>query len=245
MRTSKLHREAATVIVSVLWATVLAAQPSATQQTPSHRTRPSAAHPTATTLAEAPPAPPAPNWPINDHPNPASVKWDGTGLRIMAANSSLQQILSDVTTATGTKVEGFGKDQRVYGDFGPGQPRDILAQLLQGTGYNIVMIGDQGRGNPREVLLSERITSAASQPVAHTSQEDNEDDYDNQVDVGPPQPAQPLQPQQPQPPARPGFGPEGPRSPQQIQQELMQRQQQILQQQMQQGVPMQSTTPQN
>ncbi|MFZ1013839.1 MAG: hypothetical protein WAN28_10885, partial [Terracidiphilus sp.] len=90
-----------------------------------------------------PPAPPAPNWPINDQPAPAAIAWISPDLRIDARNSSLHQILNDVSTATGAQVEGFAGDQRVFGDFGPGSAHDVLAQLLQGTGYNIVMVGDK------------------------------------------------------------------------------------------------------
>ena len=53
--------------------------------------------------------------------------WDSQGLRIEARNSSLQQILNDVSTATGAKVDGLGTDERVFGIYGPGQARDVLA----------------------------------------------------------------------------------------------------------------------
>jgi hypothetical protein len=235
-----------------LCAATLAAQTPTAQPAPSthsaaiHHPRPTAAHPATAAPVEPPPPPPMPNWPINDQPNPASVQLDSAGLHIDAANSSLQQILTAVTSATGTKVEGFAKDERVYGNFGPGQPREVLAQLLQGSGYNIVMIGDQGSGAPREIELSSRSAANGSQPGGNRnqSQADNDDDSnDNQVEFQPPQPAQPMQPPQ-NPPGRQGFGGSdgnGPqRTPQQIQQELMQRQQQLLQQQQQQ---MQTTNP--
>jgi hypothetical protein len=227
------HREVALLIAVLFSASVVSAQSPSSPTT--HHTRPTAAHAvTAAPVVEAPPPPP--NWPVNDQPTHAQVKWDSAGLQIDAENSSLQQILADVATATGTKVEGFAGDERVFGDFGPGQPRDILAQLLQGSGYNIVMIGDQGRGAPRQVLLTARkVSSGTAQPASRSTAGDNDDDaYDNQIDTQPPQPAQPMQPVQPQSPVRPGFGPDGQmRTPQQIQQELLQRQQQILQQQQQ------------
>jgi hypothetical protein len=245
MRTSILHREAAVLIAVVSCAGLVAAQTSPTHRVPVHRARPSAAHPPAVAPVEPPPPP---NWPVNDQPTPAAVEWDNNaGLRINAANSSLQQILGSLSTITGTKVEGFGKDQRVFGSYGPGEPRDVLTQLLHGSGYNFLMIGDQGRGGaPQQILLSARNGNGGgvSQPPAHSAQEDSDDEsYDNQIDTQPPQPPQQ---QQPLPPGRPGFGPEGPaRTPQQIQQELMQRQQQILQQQqIQQGTPVQPN-PQN
>jgi hypothetical protein len=164
-------------------------------------------------------APEAPKWPANDHPAQAAVTWDSQGLRIDAANSSLQQILKDVETATGADVEGMGDDERVFGAYGPGLARDVLSQLLHGSGYNVLMIGDLGKGAPRQIVLSARHagdTSAAGRSGATASDEDAaENDAEEQ-----PQ-------QQPAPqPARPAFGPGGPpRSPQQIMQEMQQRQQ--------------------
>jgi hypothetical protein len=153
-----------------------------------------------------PPEPEAPKWPANEKPVPATVTWDSQGLRIDAANSSLAQILTDVSTATGAKVEGFDSDQRVFGVFGPGPARDVLSQLLQGSGYNVLLIGDQGQGTPREILLSLRHAGTAT-PAAKTAQP-SEEDSDTEE---PPQPGQP--------PIRPGFVPGGPpRTPQQMQQ---------------------------
>ena len=204
------------------------ASPGSTTRIPQHR-KP---RPTSVAVPPVPAPPPKPDWPIDSSPKPASVRWDSSGLRIDAANSSLQQILDEVESATGTKVEGFGQDQRVYGNFGPGQPRDILAQLLQGTGYNILMVGDQGKGVPREILLSAQSAGGGPQQIAPRStpapEESDEDSTDNQMDVQPP----PPQPAQPGPRMQNGNTP---RTPQQVQQEMLERQQQILRmQQMQQ-----------
>jgi hypothetical protein len=147
----------------------------------------------------------------------------------------LRQILEEIAIATGTKVEGFNQDQRVFGNFGPGRARDVLSQLLQGSGYNMVMIGDRGTGAPRELILSGRKAGGSPPQNPRSMPEDNDDDtYDNQIDTQPPQ-----QPEQ-EPPGR--FAPEGTRTPQQIQQELQQRQQLLLQQQ-QQMQQQQTTTP--
>jgi hypothetical protein len=169
------------------------------------------------------------------------VKWDSQDLRIDAANSSLQQILASVGTATGAKFEGFGQDERVFGSFGPGKARDVLAQLLQGSDYNILMVGDQGQGVPRQVVLSSRHAGSMTQSAAHPASEDNDDEAgDNQVDAQPqPPPAPPIQP------SRPEAQYQG-RTPQQVMQEIQQRQQLMLQQQqqMQQQQP-QPNPPQN
>jgi hypothetical protein len=175
----------------------------------------------------APPEPEKPKWPANDPPAQAAVVWDSHGLRIDATNSSLQQILKDVSTATGAKVEGLANDERVFGAYGPGQARDVLSQLLQGSAYNVIMIGDQGQGTPREILLSVRQAGPA-QPQARNTPVNNTNDEDNE-------PEEPTQPEQPAP--RPGFQPgNAPRA----LQDMQQRQQQLQQQQQQQpGQPQQ------
>ena len=201
--------------------------------------RPSAAHHVAAQTETAPtpitpPTPPPPDWPANDKPSPASVVWDSRGLSIDAKNSSLQQILNDFSTATGTKVEGLEKDQRVFGVYGPGQARDVLSQLLQGSGYNVMMIGDEGQGTPRQILLSVRSKGEAhpaSPNQANTADEDADSEEQQQ------------QQQAPGTPIRPAFAPgAAPRTPQQIMQEMQQRQQQ-MQQRLQQD--QQPANPQN
>ncbi len=185
-------------------------------------------------VAQTPP--PMPDWPANDKPSPASVVWDANGLRINASNSSLQQILTEVSTETGSKVEGMGADQRVYGVYGPGQARDVLSQLLQGSGYNVLLAGDIGQGAPRQIVLSPRQNAAAGAPAGmNRPQQDQEEDVPEQPED---QPQPPVQAPQTQSPVRPGFGPNGPiRTPQQVMEEMQQRQQQQMQQQQQQTAP--------
>jgi len=228
----------AILVAALGGAQMLAAQRPALAAAPAHK----AAHPhkplvaalapspapTATPVRVTPPAPEVPAWPANERPVPATINWDSQGLRIDAANSSLAQILVDVATVTGTKVTGFDDDVRVFGVYGPGPARDVLSQLLQGSGYNVMMVGDQGQGTPREIVLSTRH-SGGTQPIVNSTPASDEDaDADE-----PPQP----QPQPTPPPFRPPFGPGGPpRTPQQMQ-EFQQRQQQMMQQRQQQGQP--------
>jgi hypothetical protein len=187
--------------------------------------RPSASHtlntPAQSTPATpAPPQPEVPKWPVNQKADPASVVWDSHGLRIEATNSSLEQILSDFSADTGAKVEGLDNDQRIFGTFGPGSAREVLAQLLEGSGYNFLIIGDQGQGTPRQIVLSVRTASNPLQ-AGKTPSPNDEDEVDEQ-------------PQQPQPqeiPNRPGFPPRA------LQQRLQQQQQQQQQQGQQPGEP--------
>ena len=146
-----------------------------------------------------PPEPPKPDWPANDKPIPAKVTWDTRGLTINADNSSLDQILNEVATDTGAKLDGKVGDERVFGSYGPGPARDIIAQLLDGTSYNVLLVGDQGAGTPREIVLSNRPTGPA--PVNRNAQNNSaeeETEYE-----------QPQQPMPGTPPMRTGFGPQG------------------------------------
>jgi len=152
-----------------------------------------------------PPAPEVPKWPANEKPAPASVTWDSQGLRIDAANSSLAQILQDVSTTTGATVEGFDTDQRVFGVYGPGPARDVLSQLLQGSGYNVVLVGDQGQGTPRAIVLSVRHAGTTTPAAKTAPANDEESDTEEH----------PQQQQPANPPVRPGFPPGmPPRTPQ-------------------------------
>jgi hypothetical protein len=165
-----------------------------------------------------PATPEPPKWPVNEKPATASVQWDSHGLRIEARNSSLEEILKEVSTATGAKVEGLDSDERVFGSFGPGRARDVLSKLLEGSGYNVLMIGDQGEGTPRQILLSSPNGKSAK-PAATVSQP-GDSDSDDDADVENEEQPQPPQ----QPPSRNGLGQGAP--PRTPQQEMQQRQQQ-------------------
>jgi hypothetical protein len=212
-----------------------AANPAAVTSTqpPAHRhhytqakpsAKPSGAVPAPAPAPAQPPAPPPPNWPINDKPAAANVVWDSHGLRIVADNSSLAQILDDVSTDTGAKVEGMGADQRIFGTYGPGPARDVLSDLLDGAGYNVLMIGDRGQGTPRQIVLSAPPNGPA--PVGNNRNLNNEEELEVEQEP-PPEPPQ-LQPPPPQPPNVPV------RTPQQIRQELEERNPQMMQQMQQQ-----------
>jgi len=173
--------------------------------------------------AAAPAQPKPPDWPANDEPSEASVVWDSHGLRIVASNSSLAQILKDVSAKTGATLEGIGKDERIFGAYGPGPARDVLSQLLDGSGYNVLMIGDQGQGTPRRIVLSVRPTGPA-QPSGPSTPNDEETEAEPQ----PPQPEPQPAPVRENPPA--GM----PVRPQPMFPDIQQRQLQLQQQQQQQ-----------
>jgi len=117
--------------------------------------------------------------------------------------------LKDVSTATGAKVEGLGTDERVFGEFGPGQARDVLSKLLHGSGYNVIMIGDQGQGAPRQIVLSSQHSDATQAAVTKSPTDADEDDT---ADSEPEEPPTPVQ----APQIRPGFAPGGQQRPPQM-----------------------------
>jgi len=179
--------------------------------------------------ALAAPVPEPPHWPANDQPAPARIVWDSQGLRIEAANSSLSEILTEVSSLTGAQVDGFATDARVYGQYGPGPARDVLSQLLEGTGYNVIMIGDLGQGAPRELVLTTRTAGAAPSAAHTTPAADDDADVDEPVQTQPqPNPLQPM---------RAPFNPAGMRNPREFPPDMQQRQQFPPGQQPQPGQP--------
>jgi hypothetical protein len=186
--------------------------------------------------APAPVLPPPPDWPTNDPPVAATVVYDSRGLLIVASNSSLAQILKDVSTDTGAKVEGLGTDphmtdQRIFGTYGPGPARDVISHLLDGSGYNILMVGDRGQGTPRRIVLSAQGGSTAQNTANNTPTAPSNDDTDTDQPAPEPEVEQPPTP----PPSPAGPPPVPMRTPQQIMQEVQQRQQQQQQQNPQQN----------
>lgn len=223
---------------------VCAALPAFAGQAPQPQITPArTAHHHHALLKESPSAEPAvpalvptaPKWPANEAPGKPEITWDSHGLRITAANSSLHQILDQVSTATGAKVEGMGPDERVFGSYGPGDARDVLSQLLHGSSYNVLMIGDQGKGTPREIVLSARNSGGSSNNHAAASNPNNPDAQEDEAPEPPEQDDQSPTPQLMQPPMPgPPGSPGAPRTPQELLQELQQRQQEMQNQQNQQ-----------
>ncbi len=165
-----------------------------------------------------PVAPPAPLNMFEQPAVPATVTARKNVLTVKADNSSLTQILHQVSTATGMQLDGLGSDERVFGSFGPGAPREVLTALLNGTSYNIVMVGDLPNGAPRQLMLTRRDGSAPKTPAANpqhaAGDDDSSDDTGASDDPDEPPPAPP--PMQNLPPGQPI--PQGVRTPQNWQQ---------------------------
>jgi hypothetical protein len=146
----------------------------------------------------------------------AQIVFAGDTLSIHADNSSLTAILRGFAAKSGMQVEGLSSDERVFGTFGPGTPRDVLADLLNGTAYNLVLLGDLSNGAPRELILTPTTRAGGAAPSTAAAEinpdeavSSDQETADAPPDVPPPSP--------PPPGAVPGNGV---RTPQQLFEQL-------------------------
>ena len=159
----------------------------------------------------------------------AQIVFTGDTLSIRADNSSLAAILHQVAGKSGMQIEGLSGDERVFGTFGPGAPRDVLADLLNGTSYNLVLLGDLGDGAPRQLILTPATHAGAAPPQPAPTTTIDEAANEPEPEVPPPQPEVP--PAGTTPPPTPGV-----KTPQQLFEQL---------QRMRSAMQQQTTTPQD
>ena len=217
------HTNVLKMSLSLVLGTVVAAGSALTAQTPmNHASRP--AKPSAEMPAASPVVPTAQVFPtplIQQPPSQADIEASPERLTIKASNASLTQTLQRIADKTGMHLEGVSGDERVFGSFGPGAPRDVLTALLNGTSYNMIMVGSLDNGAPRQLLLSAKSSSAPAVTAPPAPPQSTDDDTAEVPQDDPPQ-AMP-------PPGRPmmGQGPGGqPHNPQDMLQQLRQQQMQ-------------------
>jgi hypothetical protein len=121
-----------------------------------------------------------------DHPaQPAKVTLASGKLTVQADNSSLSGILHQVSEASGMKVEGLqagsNGDQRIFGNYGPAAPRDVLSELLNGSGFNVIMLGETSAGLPRELTLTPRSSGGVLNPQPNSANAMRNDDNDEPI----------------------------------------------------------------
>jgi hypothetical protein len=85
----------------------------------------------------------------------AEIVYSQGKLEITADNSSLNQILRDIARQTGMKISGGVADDRVFGKYGPAAPAEVLANLLEGTGSNM-LLRETAAKVPAELILTPR-----------------------------------------------------------------------------------------
>ena len=144
--------------------------------------------------AVTPPAPSAPTSLLDQPAQPAKVVLTDGLLSVEAQNSSLTQILDCVAKQSGMTISGLSKDERIFGVYGPGSPSEVLSELLDGAGYNVLMAGDTTAGAPRELVLTVRQSGAAV-PPPQTQVQANQDSAE--PSASPPEQPVPENPNEP------------------------------------------------
>jgi hypothetical protein len=134
-------------------ASLLAQSPSPPQAKPSASTPASSTLPA--TPAATPEPPPVPLTPSQRPPQRAQVTYTDGTLSVAADNASLNQILRQIASNIGMKITGGVADERVFGQYGPDSPTQVLAALLEGTGSNMILVHHDGAA-PSELILTPR-----------------------------------------------------------------------------------------
>jgi hypothetical protein len=172
-------------IVSLLGLTLATLLPAQVQR--NVYTKSTAAPPASTQPTAVPEIPPTPAQ-LPAHP--ASVTYEKGLVTVSASNSSLNQILRDISRQTGMKITGGVGDERVFGKYGPSSTAQVLNTLLDGTNSNMLFVHSDA-GKPAQLILTPRIGGPSppspNAAEAHEQQADEDNPYQNQ----PPPPPQP------------------------------------------------------
>jgi hypothetical protein len=146
--------------------------------------------------------------------NPPRISFGNGELTVIADNSSLTDIMNGIERATGARLQGSQPEtERVFGQFGPGSPRDVLNSLLSGSRYDFILVGAiDDPGAVQTIILSPHGSFPAggsvaqSQPTPRPNATENPDD-DNDEGVATqqsvseaPQPTPNVPSEQSQPP---------------------------------------------
>lgn len=248
------------LIVAALASGLTLTASGATQHRKAHKPKAAksgvAPQPAAAPQQQPPPAPEPPPTPEHGPASPPEVTFHDGQLTIVARNSTLGDVLNQVRSKTGASIDmpPAPSSDRVVGQFGPGAPRDVMAQLLNGSHFDYVLVGSPSDPSGlKKVVLTAKMngpppapqpnnppqaynTGMQATPQMEQDQQDQPPDEAN-TDVQPdvPPPAEQEEPQGEQPPQQPNPN-GGPvvKTPEQLLRELQQQQQQ---QQQNQGQP--------
>ncbi len=209
-------------------------------------------------LPSGPTGRPVPQVPLDSvRPIAPQVSYQNGLLTIVSPNSTLGEILKAVKKLTGADIDIPDAPERVVMRLGPGTPREVVAELLNGSRFNYVLLGSPDDANllTRVVLVAKSgpenppgaspaqpakpAPPNASQPGQEMAQEANdtdavEENADDNAEPTPPA-AEAAEP--------PPSDANQPKTPQQLLQEMQQRQLLMQQQQQQQQQPGQPPVP--
>ena len=244
--------------VHLLWVLLLCAAASASAQA-SQRIKPKKTAPKPSPAQPQPTATEPQSTPVitpeHSPSSPPQVSLQGGQLTIVARNSTMSDVLNAVKQKTGANIDmPAGSGERVVGQFGPGAPRDVMAQLLNGSHYDYVLLGsaaDPHALNKIVLMAKSNGPEPAPNPQANQPQGENQNlqavpDVESENPADPGGEATPNMQEQPQEEPQAEQGDQGDQSqdqqngpvvktPEQLLRELQQQQQQ--QQQNQNGPP--------
>jgi hypothetical protein len=131
---------------------------------PETRTPPPAGNPAPVSAPQPQPPPPPPRGAELLPSQPPRISFAGGELTIVANNSSLADILKSVERTLGATLEGSSPDsERVFGQFGPGNPREVIDALLDGSRYDFILVSPlEDPSRVQRILLSHHGASAAT-----------------------------------------------------------------------------------
>jgi hypothetical protein len=225
-------------------------------------------------VVHIPPPPTPPPTPEQMPAQTPEVSFIGGLLTINAHNSTMNDVLAAVRRVTGASIEKppMGGTDRVVVHLGPGQPKDVLSALFNGSRYDYIILGPMGQpGGVQRVILTARSSMPAQSPTManvpngqpQPAQQDAQDNTSDTEDMTVPEQNQPEpeQPAQDQPQEQPQAQPANPEQQPQAQpqqsgedqsqqphvkspEELLRELQQMQQQQQQQNQQNQPQSPQ-
>jgi hypothetical protein len=111
-------------------------------------------------IAAAPAPDTSPNAAATPAPEPAKsfeVSFQDGMLSVMSTKGSLAEVLTEIRKQTGADIAipAGAEQEEVAASLGPGTPRDVVSQLLNGSRYNFILIGADNDPNKLErVILS-------------------------------------------------------------------------------------------
>jgi hypothetical protein len=151
-----MHRSAQIRLATSVGLAIATSLLAQTQQRSQSATATQAQSTLPATPPTAPEVPQVPLTPQQRPPQRAQVTYADGALSISADNSSLNQILRQIANDTGMKITGGVADERVFGKYGPAQLSQVLGELLDGTGSNMILVHREGEANP-ELILTPRM----------------------------------------------------------------------------------------
>ncbi len=157
---------------------VIESQQISTTQNPIQPQNSSAAPSQASTLQNTTVQPIA-LTPSQMPPSPPRITYAGGKLTVVTNNAVLDDVVAGIGKAIGANVQGIQPQasERVFGQFGPAVPSQVIDTLLTGSQYDFVLVGSAGNfGSVREIILSRKSTgtdqsaqSAQYVPVQQTA----------------------------------------------------------------------------